>query len=97
MEKRSPQPCLNDLTYVADGGHNLAAYLVTILLYRHNGDAHDDDTARQYMRHVEGEEELRAVLVGVGGGPMSRWLRNKGCVLCHCEAAAEVICETRCA
>ena len=57
MEKRSPQPCLDDLTRAADGGHNLAAYLVAILLYRHNGGAGDDDIARQCMRQVEGEEE----------------------------------------
>ena len=33
------------------------------------------------MRRVEGEEESRAAMAG--GGPMSRWLSNKGCVLCH--------------
>ena len=64
------------------------AYLVTILLYWHNGDAHDDNTMRRYMRWVEGEEESRA---DGSGGPTSRWLRNKRCVLCHREAAAEVI------
>jgi hypothetical protein len=32
---------------------------------------------------------------GDGGGPTSRWLRNKGCVLCRHDAAAEVIHETR--
>jgi hypothetical protein len=37
MEKHSPRPCLDDLTHVTDGGHNLAAYLVTLLLYRYNG------------------------------------------------------------
>jgi hypothetical protein len=37
MEKHSPPPCLDDLTHIADGGHNLAAYLVTLLLYRYNG------------------------------------------------------------
>ena len=71
--------------------HNLVAYLVTILLYRHNGDAHDNDTMRQYMRQVEGEEESRAA--AVGDRPTSRQLCNKGCVLCHHEAATEVIHE----
>ena len=94
-ETHWPQPCLNDLTRAADGGHNLAAYLVAILLYRHNGDARDNDTMRWYMRRVEGKEELRAVEVGSDGGPTSRFLCNKGCVLCRHEAAAEVIRETR--
>jgi len=56
-ENNSPQPCLNYLASTADGGHNLAAYLVAILFYRHNDDACDDDTARRYKRWVEGEEE----------------------------------------
>ena len=55
-ETHNPRLCLDDLARAADGGHNLVAYLVTILLCRHNGDAHDDDTARRYMRRVEGEE-----------------------------------------
>ena len=56
MEQHSPRPCLNDLAHIADGGHNLAAYLVALLLYRHNGDADDDDTIRWNIRWVEGEE-----------------------------------------
>ena len=45
-ETHRPQPCLDDLAHTTNGGHNLAAYVVAILLYRHNGDARDDDTAR---------------------------------------------------
>jgi hypothetical protein len=56
MEKHSLWACLDDLARAADGGHNLVAYLVALLLYRHNGDADDDDTARQYIRPVKGEE-----------------------------------------
>jgi hypothetical protein len=52
MEKHSPRACLDDLACAADGGHNL----VTLLLYRHNGNAGDDDTARWYKRPVKGEE-----------------------------------------
>jgi hypothetical protein len=70
----------------------MAAYLVAIFLYRHNDDADDDNTARRYMRWVEGEEE--SWVASVGGGPTSRWLRNKGCVLYH-EATTNVILETR--
>ena len=50
MEKQNPWPCLDDLTRATDGGHNLATYLVALSLYRHNGDANDDDTMRLYMR-----------------------------------------------
>ena len=57
MENHSPRPCLDYLTRAVDGGHNVVAYLVAIFLYRHNGDASDDDTMRWYIRQVEGEEE----------------------------------------
>jgi len=62
MEKHSPWPCLDDLTHATDGGHNLAAYLVALLLYRHNDDAGDDDTMRRYIRWVEGEEVSRVAV-----------------------------------
>ena len=62
-ETHMSQPCLDDLACAADSGHNLAAYLVTILLYRHNGDASDDNTMRRCMRRVEGEEESWAAVV----------------------------------
>ena len=67
------------------------------MLYRHNGDARNDDTARRYIRRVEGEEEswVVAAVASGGGRPTSRWLLNKGCVLCHRNAAIEVICEMR--
>ena len=58
-ETHRPQPCLDDLARAADGEHNLAAYLVAILLYRHNSGADDDDTMRRCMRWVEGKEESR--------------------------------------
>ena len=89
-ETHKPRPCLDDLARAADGGHNLAAYLVTILLYRYIGDARENDTTRRYMRWIEGEEELRVVIAGGGSGPMSRWL-----MLCHHEVATEVIREMR--
>jgi hypothetical protein len=41
----------------------------TILLYRDNGGAAADDTAKGYMRRVAG-----------GGSTTSRWLSNKGCL-----------------
>jgi hypothetical protein len=71
MGKRNPQLRLNDLTHAADGGHNLAAYLVAILLYRHNRSAGDDDTARRCMRQAKGKEESRAEAAGGDNGPTS--------------------------
>jgi hypothetical protein len=60
----------NDLRRAAEGGHDAAAYLYAILLYRDNGGAAADDTAKGYMRRV------------MGGGSMtsSRWLSNEGCL-----------------
>jgi len=57
MKKQSLQPSVDDLARAADGGHNLAAYLVALLLYRHNCGADNDDAMRRYMRRVKGEEE----------------------------------------
>jgi hypothetical protein len=56
-ENHSPPPCLDYLTHTADGGHNVVAFLVAIFLYRHNGDACYDNTARWYIRRVEGKED----------------------------------------
>ena len=60
-ENHSPRPFLDYLTCATDGGHNVAAYLVTIFLYRRNDYAIDDDTAQWYIRWVEGKEESWAV------------------------------------
>jgi hypothetical protein len=57
----------NDLRRVAEGGHDAAAYLYAILLYRDNGGV-VANTAKRYMRQVAG-----------GDSTMSRWLSNKGC------------------
>jgi hypothetical protein len=62
----------NDLRRAAEGAHDAAAYLYTILLYRDNGGAAADDTAKRYMRRVAG-----------GGSTTSRWLSNKGCLPLH--------------
>jgi hypothetical protein len=44
----------NDLWCTAEGGHDAAAYLYAILLYRDNGGAATDDTVKGYMRWVAG-------------------------------------------
>jgi hypothetical protein len=59
----------NDLRRASDGGHDAAAYLYAILLYRDNGSAAADDITKRYMRRVVG-----------GGSTMSRWLSNEGCL-----------------
>jgi hypothetical protein len=44
----------NDLRRAIEGGHNAAAYLYAILLYKDNGGAAADDTAKGYLRGVAG-------------------------------------------
>jgi hypothetical protein len=44
----------NDLRRATEGGHDAAAYLYAILLYRDNGGDAADDTAKWYMRRVAG-------------------------------------------
>jgi hypothetical protein len=58
----------NDLRRATEGGHDAAAYLYAILLYRDNGGAAADDTAKGYMRRVGGG----------GSTTSSRWLSNEG-------------------
>jgi hypothetical protein len=89
-KNHSPRPCLDYLTRAATGRHNVVGYLVVIFLYRHSGDASDDNTVMRYIRRVKGEEESRAAAAGGGGGQTSRQLSNKGCRLCS-EATANVI------
>jgi hypothetical protein len=70
----------NDLRRASEGGHDAVAYLYAILLYRDNGGAAADDTAKGYMRRV-----------AVGGSTTSsRWLSNKGCLPLR-EKAARVL------
>jgi hypothetical protein len=58
-----------DLRRAAEGGHDAAAYLYAILLYRDNSGAAADDNAKRYMRQVTG-----------GGSMTSRWLSKEGCL-----------------
>jgi TPR repeat protein len=60
----------NDLRCAAEGGHDAAAYLYAILLYRENGGVAADDTAKGYMRRV----------ASGGSTTSSRWLSNRGCL-----------------
>jgi hypothetical protein len=59
----------DDLWRATEGGHDVAACLYAILLYRDNGGVADDDTEKRYMRRVAG-----------GGCMTSRWLSNEGCL-----------------
>jgi hypothetical protein len=67
----------NDLRCAAEGGHDVAAYLYAIVLYRDNGGAAADDTAKGYMRRV----------AGGGSTASSRWLSNEGCLPLRKKAA----------
>jgi hypothetical protein len=58
----------NDLRRAAEGGHDVASYLYAILLYKDNGCAAANDTAKGYMRWV----------TGGGSTTSSRWLSNQG-------------------
>jgi hypothetical protein len=69
----------NDLRRAAEGGHDAAAYIYAILLYRENGSAAADETAKGYMRRVMS-----------GGSTTSRWLSNKGCLPLHEKVAREI-------
>jgi hypothetical protein len=60
---------IDDLRRATKGGHDAAAYLYAILLYRDNGGAAADDTAKGYMRRVAS-----------GSSTTSRWLSNEGCL-----------------
>jgi hypothetical protein len=44
----------NDLQRATEGGHDAAAHLYAILLYRDNGGTAAADTAKGYMRRVAG-------------------------------------------
>jgi hypothetical protein len=69
----------DDLQCAAEGGHDAAAYLYAIFLYRDNGSAAATDTARGYMRRVVG-----------GGSTTSRWLSNEGCLPLRVKAALAI-------
>jgi hypothetical protein len=69
----------DDLRRAAEGGHDAADYLYTILLYRDNGGAADDDTATRYMRWIAG-----------GGSTTSRWMGNEGCLPLREKAARAI-------
>jgi hypothetical protein len=63
----------------------VAANLYAILLYRDNGGANADDTAKGYMRRVAG-----------GGSTTSRWLSNEVCLPLREKAARALHNSTWC-
>jgi hypothetical protein len=83
VENYSSWSSIAKLEEAAQAGHSVAAYIAAMVLYSANGGIGDDDTARRYIRQVEGEEESAATT--------SMMMRtNKGCLWCR-EAASEVI------
>jgi hypothetical protein len=82
-ENYSSRSSITNLEEAAQAEHNVAAYVAAMVLYWANGSTGDDDTARRYIRHVEGEEESVTTT--------SMMMRtNKGCLRCR-EAASEMI------
>jgi hypothetical protein len=82
-ENYSSRSSITKLEEAAQPGHNVAAYVATMVVYRANGNVGDNDTARWYIRQVEGEEESTAAT-------SMMMQMKKGCLRC-CEAASEVI------
>jgi hypothetical protein len=71
-----------DLRCTDEGGNDVATYLYAIFLYRDNGGAAADDTAKGYMRRVAG-----------GDSTTSRWLSNEGCLPLREKAARALHCD----
>jgi hypothetical protein len=69
----------NDLQRSTEGGHDTVAYLYAIFLYRDNGGAATNDTAKGYMGRV----------AGGGSTTSSKRLSNEGCLpLCEMAVCA---------
>jgi hypothetical protein len=69
----------NDLRRAAEGGHDAAAYLYAILLYRDNGGGAPAHTPEGVNWGVAG-----------GGSTTSRWLSNEGCLPLHEKAVLAI-------
>jgi hypothetical protein len=82
-ENYSSRSSITKLEEATQAGHNVAAYVASMVLYRANGGASDDDTAKWYIRQAEGEEESAATT-------SMMMQTNKDCMQCR-EAASEVI------
>ncbi|CAN6308944.1 unnamed protein product [Urochloa humidicola] len=79
---RSELDCpLDNLKSAADKGHNLAAYLLALCLYRRNGGAVDDEKAKELIRKLEGEDGPGAAVFVSGGRTMRVWLPAFGLLL----------------
>ncbi|CAN6372762.1 unnamed protein product [Urochloa humidicola] len=77
---------LDNLKSAAHKGHNLAAYMLAVCLYRSNGSAVDDEKAKELIRKLEGEDGPGAAATG-GGGVRQRWTNN-ACVVARLRTAA---------
>ncbi|CAO2044974.1 unnamed protein product [Urochloa humidicola] len=84
---RSDLVCpLDNLKSAAHKGHNLAAYMLAVCLYRRNGGAVDDEKAKELIRKLKGEDGPGAAAAG-GGGVRQRW-KNNTCVVARLRTAA---------
>ena len=82
FSKGTPEarPCIIELARATERGHNVAAYVAAILLFRANTSADNDQASRWYMRQVEGDEEATA---GAAGGIGRSMFSNEGCLHCR--------------
>ncbi|KAG2571489.1 hypothetical protein PVAP13_7KG378600 [Panicum virgatum] len=82
FSKGTPEarPCIIELAHATERGHNVAAYVAAILLFRANTGADDNQAVRQYKRQVEGVEE---VVAGAAGGAGRSMFSNEGCLHCR--------------
>ncbi|CAN6221662.1 unnamed protein product [Urochloa humidicola] len=70
---------IDNLKSATHKGHNLAAYMLAVCLYRRNGSAVDDEKAKELIRKLEGEDGPGAAVAG-GGGVRQRWKNNASVV-----------------
>jgi hypothetical protein len=67
-------PCLDMLEHSAAVGHDVAAFVLSLVLHRSNISARNDNIARQWLRKVEGDEASLAANVTWKNGICTRRL-----------------------
>ena len=79
MEDRGTvTPWLDMLEHAAESGHELAMYVLSLVLHRSNSGATNDTTARRLLRKVECDE--------VGPTAKNAMWKNKNCAQRHQQA-----------
>ena len=79
MEDRDTvMPWLDMLERAAESGHELATYILSLVLHRSNSGAANDATAQRLLRKVECDE--------VGLAAKNAMWKNKNCARCRQQA-----------